>query len=282
MPYSIIPVNGETNANMIEQNANSFLLVSGNEALLIDAGYAETAPIIEQTIAQSAVIVKGIYLTHYHPDHSLGALPLARKLRIPIHCHPLEAAALQNLYEKHFSQNAADILIPDLVHGAVITFAGEHLEVLHTPGHSHGHIAIFDKLTGSLFAGDTVLPGGTVWIGPPDGHLQDYLNTLNDLQLLPIQTLYPGHGPALSSPQKLIRLMADRRLEREQDILCILQVEEASVEALTTLLYAHKLPSYALWTARKTITAHLQKLLLEHRVALRYESSEKTFYYRLR
>ena len=280
MPYQVEPLALTTTEPMLENSVRAYLLTAGDKALLIDSGFPENAFEINRRLLAARLDLQGIWLTHFHPDHSLGALKVAETFRVDIHCHPLEYTPLANLYRQYFPEADWRRVVPDLYDGLELPFAGDRLTVLHTPGHTHGHIAIFDQTTGCLFAGDHVIPEGTVWIGPPDGHLQDYLDSLDRLLALPVSTLYPGHGEPLPSPHALMAAMKRRRVEREDEIRQIIGAGEWTVEMLFTRVYGDKVPDGAAWAAKKMVVAHLQKLIFENKARMRYQPQERRFYYR--
>jgi glyoxylase-like metal-dependent hydrolase (beta-lactamase superfamily II) len=83
---------------------------------------------------------------------------------------------------------------------ARIALPGRVLEVIPTPGHTHGHVCFRDAAAGLLFAGDHVLPHITPSIGfePALAELPlgDYLQSLRLVRELPDAVLLPAHGPA--------------------------------------------------------------------------------------
>lgn len=279
LPYQVETLSLSTKNTILENNVNAYLIIADEKALLIDAGFPESALEISQHLINAKLQLQGIYLTHFHPDHSLGAQQIAKSFQVKIHCHPHDLAPLITLYEQYFPNTDTHEVIADLIDGLEIPFAGTIFNVLHIPGHTHGHIAIFDKTHGNLFIGDHVIPDGTVWIGPPDGHLSDYLDSLDRLLLLPTTMLYPGHGTPLFTPHTLMARMKQRRLDREADILAYLRAGEVTLATLVDRIYRGKIPTEILWAAKKTVTAHLQKLLFEQQITMRFAPSDHQFYY---
>ncbi len=268
-----------TAMDTLENAVNAYLIISGQDALLIDSGFIESASMIDRRLRESGLVLEGIYLTHFHPDHSLGALEIAANHQVKIHCHPLDYKPLIDLYRHYLPDADTSWVIADLDEGQTVSFSGEQLTILHIPGHSHGHIAIFDKKNGYLFAGDHVIPVGTVWIGPPDGHLTDYLRSLSRLLTLQVSKLYPGHGYPVLSPRFLMTQMQQRRLDREAEIMSHLSAKEHTAMSLVREIYVGKIPEPYLWAAKKTVIAHLQKLYGEHLITMRHDSITNQFYY---
>jgi glyoxylase-like metal-dependent hydrolase (beta-lactamase superfamily II) len=81
------------------------------------------------------------------------------------------------------------------------------LEVLHVPGHSHGHLALYDPKNRTLFAGDAVhgsgCPKATGGMAIPVTyyHVDLYLTTIRHLEHLPIDVLYSGHWLTMRGQQ---------------------------------------------------------------------------------
>ena len=77
------------------------------------------------------------------------------------------------------------------------------LEVLHVPGHSQGHLALYDPIFGALFAGDAVqgrgCPKATGEMAIPVTyyHVDTYLSTIRHFEHLPLSVLYTGHWPVM-------------------------------------------------------------------------------------
>ena len=84
---------------------------------------------------------------------------------------------------------------------------GWHLEVLHVPGHSHGHLALYDPLHKTAFVGDAIhgrgCPFATGGMAIPVTYyyIDIYLSTLRYFEHLPIDTLYSGHWPIMRGEQ---------------------------------------------------------------------------------
>ncbi|MCY3597038.1 MAG: MBL fold metallo-hydrolase [Rhodospirillales bacterium] len=79
--------------------------------------------------------------------------------------------------------------------GDVLDLGDRHLEVIHTPGHSPGSIALWEAATATLFSGDTAYDGPLVtdtW----NASLDDYVLSVERLQDLPVRVVHGGHFPS--------------------------------------------------------------------------------------
>ncbi len=90
------------------------------------------------------------------------------------------------------------------------------IEVLHVPGHSHGHLALYDAGRKAAFIGDAAQGGGCPGAGGSMAlpvtyyYVDEYLSTLTFLESLPIDTLYTAHWPILRHGEVADFLSASR------------------------------------------------------------------------
>ncbi|MCE6993163.1 MBL fold metallo-hydrolase [Dyadobacter sp. CY323] len=156
---------------------NAFI-IEDNGLTLIDTGFKDSKGKIFSAIEKSGKNpgdIKQIILTHSHPDHSGSAADIKNTLRIPVHMHFEDAALVEmgkggRLPHQRSSSLLNRILYmifinnspnetetfqvsTNLKDGDVLPIAGG-VEVIHTPGHSEGHIALLVKNDGVLIAGD--------------------------------------------------------------------------------------------------------------------------------
>ena len=124
---------------------SAYVLVRGREAAVVDTGVEGSAPQIQdglEAAGRSWADVRHVILTHNHPDHAGSARPV------------MEAAAGAQGYA-----GAADIPSIDTPRDLVAVDDGEEvfgLRIVTTPGHTAGHVAVFDEDSGLLIAGDAL------------------------------------------------------------------------------------------------------------------------------
>jgi glyoxylase-like metal-dependent hydrolase (beta-lactamase superfamily II) len=130
---------------------------------------------------------------------------------------------------------AASHFVPDreLADGERLLLEGpthrHTLRVIHTPGHAANHLCLVLEEDGLLFSGDHVLNGSTTVIDPPDGHMSDYLSSLDRLEAAcvadRVEFILPAHGYVLGNvhgdahdAEDVIRRLRAHRLKREAKI----------------------------------------------------------------
>ncbi len=96
--------------------------------------------------------------------------------------------------------------------GDVIDLGGRHFEVIHTPGHSPGGIALWETATGILFSGDIHYDGPLaedLYHSDP----ADYLRSMKRLLEIPVRVVHAGHYPSFGAERHraLIRAWLDAR-----------------------------------------------------------------------
>lgn len=80
-----------------------------------------------------------------------------------------------------------------------IELGGRTVQVLHTPGHSPGHMCFYEKDRGYLFTGDLVYKG-TLFAYYPSTDPAAYLSSVERIAALPVQKIWPAHHDFNLSP----------------------------------------------------------------------------------
>jgi len=87
----------------------------------------------------------------------------------------------------------------------VIDIGGRVIQVLHTPGHSPGHMCFWEKERGYLFTGDLVYKD-TLIAYFPSTDPQLYLKSLKKVAALPVKQVFPSHHSLDIQPEILLRM----------------------------------------------------------------------------
>ncbi len=201
---------------------------------------------------ESGERVEGLFLTHHHHDHVSGAQDLRDRLAgdgvdVPVLAHPVTADLVDIPVDRFFDE------------GDVVEVGGLRLDVLHTPGHAHGHLCLHDRASGALVAGDMVAGVGTIAIDPDEGDLADYLHHLERLRLREPTALLPAHGPVLRQPDAVLSMYIAHRNGRTEQIRACLEAASATPLEVARQVYAELDPRYHPLAARQVLT-HLHWL----------------------
>lgn len=249
---------------------NCYLIGNEKECLLVDAGFdqPDTKLELENVLKENGLATpRTIILTHSHPDHAPGVRQLI-EWDPDVYCHLLE------------KQSTLDVISPwkelsFLYDGDILKVADEEIRIIHAPGHTAGQLNLYIPSQQVLIAGDNIVAKGTSWIGPPDGDMSDYIQTLNRLKQLKINRIGPGHGDWVINPYEHIEFVIQRRLHRENQIKDLLKEHKqlTSID-LTKMIYEQTIHPSVFEVAKRTTEAHLFKLMKEGFVDLK-----DTFYF---
>jgi glyoxylase-like metal-dependent hydrolase (beta-lactamase superfamily II)/8-oxo-dGTP pyrophosphatase MutT (NUDIX family) len=252
-------------------HTNCYLIYNSHEILVIDPGspYEDEqqalASCVDDLISAGRT-VREIILTHLHPDHTAGVNALndhvEQKLgaRVPVAAHRLTAESLRDQVNVDRHIEGDEEL--ELTGEPAIT-----LRALYTPGHARGHLCFYAERTGALISGDNIVGYGSVLIDPPEGNMQEYLESLRRMRALPnLSVLFGGHGPAIANPYEKIDEYISHRLQREELILAAVREGATTPKEIVARVYTDVHPK-AHGMAERAVVAHLEKLEADGLVA---------------
>jgi glyoxylase-like metal-dependent hydrolase (beta-lactamase superfamily II) len=200
--------------------ANAFLIESEDGLTLIDAGFPhKEAAVFEamSEIGRSADQLKHLIFTHGHPDHIGSAAAIVRKTGATTYMHPLDIPMAEsggpfrpmwpapgllrrmmcNLFF-HPDERVEPVSIDEpLIAGETLPVAGG-FDVIHTPGHCAGHVALLWHPGRMLFAGDVYM--NLMGLGDPVGFesLEEGRASQRKLASLSFDAAGFGHGKPIA------------------------------------------------------------------------------------
>jgi glyoxylase-like metal-dependent hydrolase (beta-lactamase superfamily II) len=194
LKYRVIPV------TPFEQNCTLLWCTETRKAAVVDPG--GDLDRILAAAEDEGVIMEKILLTHAHIDHAGGTAELAKSAGLPIEGpHKDDNFWIQGLamQAQMFGFPAPEVFTPNrwLEDGDTVTVGNETLEVLHTPGHTPGHVVFFHRASKLAQVGDVLFNGS---IGRTDFPKGDYNTLIHSIR----EKLFPlgddvaficGHGP---------------------------------------------------------------------------------------
>jgi glyoxylase-like metal-dependent hydrolase (beta-lactamase superfamily II) len=244
---------------------NVYLLQGNDGYLMIDTGWNSERAFesLKEQLAEIGINlgdISQIVVTHAHADHYglVGRLKQHSKARVSLHY--LEEKLLTFRFgdmnefrlrtEQWFHSNGVpddtfptsritpterrrfnNPVMPDstLRGEETISTGIFNLEVLWTPGHSPGHICLYEKNQKILFSGDHVLPAITPNISlqpqSEDNPLGDFLTALNALKRLDVSLVLPGHEHLFTNLQTRVDEIIRHHEQRNSEIVETLKSE---------------------------------------------------------
>lgn len=199
-------------------DANVYL-VSDRRHVLIDAGTGYNARYIHEAIQKSVPLedIDAIVLTHEHFDHCGGVADLRERCGSEVYMHEDGADVVEHGLDWSagwFGTVQESTSVDRKLHDKdVIELGDTSLRVLHTPGHAPGSICLYDQASQSLFSGDLIFSSGGVgrtdFTGGDPALLARSIYSLD----MPVDNLYPGHGPVIEGDGRRHVDMAARAVE---------------------------------------------------------------------
>jgi len=180
------------------ENAYIVEHVASRTAAVVDPG--DDGEEILSRLAERGITLDKILLTHGHFDH-VGAVRTLRErtgARIHVHADEVDRMRTAGRQGGMFGLSVQNPPAPDVLvrEGDVVGLGDQEFRVLHTPGHTPGHVTF---LTGEMaFVGDLIFAGSIGRTDLPGGSYDDLIRAVREkIFTLPDRTvLFPGHGPA--------------------------------------------------------------------------------------
>ena len=213
-------------------------IIGGDSVAVIDPGPDTPKHRAALSQALEGRRVSHVLLTHHHLDHSPLAKPLAAEHGCKVYGYPLaqqqaepNAVTLEAGYDLSFNPDAA------LADGDIIKGDGWTLDVMHTPGHTSNHLCFALAEENVLFTGDHIMGWSTSVVSPPDGHMGDYLDSLERVKDRQFKRLWPTHGTSIDAPDIFISAYIAHRRAREDQIMAAIETGLNRIGDMVALIY---------------------------------------------
>jgi hydroxyacylglutathione hydrolase len=169
------------------------------EGAVIDPGGDPERILAE--VERLGLTLKYVLNTHAHFDHTYANRAIVAATGAPLALHPEDRRLLLSSGgAAAFGLQADPSPPPDLeLHdGDELEVGKLRFQVLHTPGHTPGHVCFYEPEEGVLFDGDVLFYRGVGRTDLEGGSWQQLMNSIRRvLFALPDGTVvYSGHGPA--------------------------------------------------------------------------------------
>ncbi len=160
---------------------------------------------IDEALAGLGAKLEKVFLTHGHIDHCGQSAEFARRHGVPLEGpHREDKFWIDQLPEqgKRFGFAALAAFEPDrwLDDGDTVQFGDQTLQVIHTPGHTPGHVVFFHEGARLAIVGDVLFQGSIGRTDFPRGNHATLIDSITR-KLWPLGedvSFVPGHGPMSS------------------------------------------------------------------------------------
>jgi len=295
---------------------NSYFVKAERRSLIIDTGMNCEECICALYSALKRVEVSlsrtDFFITHFHPDH-LGLVPKLATNRSFVYFNRKDAEFLRHMntylsklpnfarrngfpenelreaLKKHpgYRYGAAGSVEFTILKDGDTIFVGDYLfKCIETPGHTSGHLCLYEPNQKIFLAGDHVLENVTpiisLWLdeGTP---LKEYLVSLDKVYDLEVNIVLPGHGGIFKDLRRRVEELKKHHRKRAAEIIKILKKERINAYQIAVKMKWNinhsfwEFPASQKWFAVGETLAHLKYLEEEGIVGRRLESEEIIF-----
>ncbi|MGM0556094.1 MAG: MBL fold metallo-hydrolase [Myxococcota bacterium] len=202
-------------------SANMILLM-GERPILVDSGYIDGVDRTLSMLVDADTQPEDLQIvvnTHYHSDHVGGNHILQSRYGVEIAAHRWDAKLI-NRQDRHacaatwLSQPVEQYRVNrELSDGDRLSTGSLDFEVLHTPGHTLGHISLYEPDRQLLVCGDLFHDDDVGWMNPfREGSVSLDLayESMRRLQKREIMWACSGHGPPMHNPARAIEEALER------------------------------------------------------------------------
>jgi glyoxylase-like metal-dependent hydrolase (beta-lactamase superfamily II) len=301
LPFSL----GIVNVWLVRLESGWMLIDTGMQT---DACFDALARALEGLSVEWREISR-ILLTHIHPDHMGLASKLVSLTGAPLDLHWADHELLAHVTNTdlhrdwqreiltaagvsaemralvHSSmfdiQQSFELLTPGrlLSGGETIATAYGALEVVWTPGHSPGHVCLYDRQRRLLISGDHILQHISPNIGWQPGRdaLGEYLASLDRIAALDVDLILPSHGAPFTGHREWVRKTHEHHAERCARIVALVDGGAATAHQIAERLWNRHLSPFHYRFAIFEVLAHLE--YLERRAVLRADRSAEVHHW---
>jgi len=221
---------------MFDEEVLAAYVIEEPEPVLIETGYARGTELLHsglRDIGIAPATLAHAIVSHVHLDHSGGASALveaATGLQVYIHKSTAEflldpdglVESTRRAMGRHFEEFGAPEALPaeNLARvgdeGRSLTVDDRTLELVHTPGHSPDHLAVWDPTSQTLFANEAVgsyYPRADTWLPPatlPRFDVTAVEESIDRLRGFDADRLAMSHFGVREDPQNALDTAAER------------------------------------------------------------------------
>ncbi|MCL6558482.1 MAG: MBL fold metallo-hydrolase, partial [Firmicutes bacterium] len=172
--------------------------------------------------------------------------------------------------------------------GEELAFEGGSLKIFHLPGHSGGHICLYEAESGSFLAGDLILkhitPNPIMEADPDDlskrlPTLTQYMESIESLEKLSVRLILPGHGKNIENGAEAVARAKKHHAERLAVVLSHLKNESLTTYQVMRRLYPD-IGGFQIYLGVSEVIAHIDYLFALDKITR--QNRDGVAYYRVR
>lgn len=238
-------------------------IVGDTDLAIIDPGPEDDAHLASLLDVIAGRRVSHILITHTHRDHIDGLAALQAETGATVGGFGRAGLNTPDVILSPDGRNFIDSdFDPELKlrDGDSVSGDGWELLVHHTPGHAPDHLCFEWTARRILFSGDHVMGWNTTVIAPPEGHMGDYLASLEKLIDRPVDVFHAGHGGQIREPIRVTKAYLVHRRMREQAITESIRAGNDTIAKIVALIYT-QIDSSLRAAAMLSVQAHVEHMI---------------------
>jgi glyoxylase-like metal-dependent hydrolase (beta-lactamase superfamily II) len=251
------------------QSINSYFLKSPERNLIIDSGM--NVPECRETLLQSIRKIDldlnktDFFITHFHVDHLELSTFIAPETST-LYLNPVESILINNpngwqvfhgfylsygfpenelrkMEDNHLTKGYQSgqyrTNFTQITEATVLKYGNYTFQCINTPGHSPGHVCLYEPAQKILVSGDHILfditPNITGW-PHTENVLQEYLANLDKVYPLDVKLVLPGHRNIMNNHRNRISVLQKHHRERANEILDTLDSQSRNAYEIAPLV----------------------------------------------
>jgi glyoxylase-like metal-dependent hydrolase (beta-lactamase superfamily II) len=247
IPTATLPPATHTNCYVLGERGGERVVV--DPAARDDEGLEELELKVQEIWDDSSSITATIF-THRHPDHIGDLARISEIYEAPIW-------ASEETHDSIPSSTRDNVLSE----GDSFVLKGQsgdvRWDIIGSPGHCPGQICLVSDA--GIVSGDNCSTVGTILVPSGEGDMGAYISGLERLRALKPKVLFPGHGPLVANPERLLTQYIEHRKARHRRILEAVREGSSDLLSIAEAAYSDSPEAHPM-LARDQALSHLKEL----------------------
>ena len=259
IPTDTLPPATHTNCFILGERGGERVIV--DPAAKDEEGFEELAFKVQEIFDDGSSITATIF-THRHPDHIGDLQRISEIYQAPIWASAETLAAIPPCNSDRVLKEG-DSFILDGPSGGI------SWDVIESPGHCPGQICLVGE--SGIVSADNCTLVGTILVPSGEGDMGAYISGLERIRALNPKVLFPGHGPLIANPKRLLTQYIEHRKTRHERVLNAVREGNSELLSITKIVYADTPDAHPI-LAQDQVLSHLKELIRSGQVEVRGNS----------
>ena len=247
IPTATLPPATHTNCYILGERGGERVMV--DTAARDEEGLEELALKVREIWDDDSSITATIF-THRHPDHVGDLARISEIYKAPIWASEETHAAINGSTRDRVLSEGDSFVLEG-------PSGGVRWEVIESPGHCPGQICLVSEA--GVVSADNCSTVGTILVPSGEGDMGAYISGLEKIRALKPKVLFPGHGPLVANPERLLTHYIEHRKARHQKVLEAVRAGNSDIPSIAIAAYSDS-PSAHPLLAQDQALSHLKEL----------------------